>query len=369
MTLLERVRHYARQVGQDAGTLHIQMVENGDIDVASVLDFPTLRRMAACEDAEVLLPFLRESVFGDAVRRTFWLERHLHPFCFSAAATTATETTLVIVEESLRAGADAVRTACDVHSLLSRWPETVPAAAVVVACRVLRRLLHTAKAKRCIACPTLLRGLSCRMADPRTTAAVLAVFADGRFTDLASCCVAAERAARTLVHTFGDGSAADVVASLRFLETLAGEPATWHTFLADWVVEMHLSTWDAFAPLVEKMLAPPYVGFLLAMERKGKLDGLTTPSTTPSARIGTALARAWPAKRDGGPSSVPTASRVVCPITLHPCVHPVVASDGHTYERDAILTYMATFSESAPSPITKEALVPALYTNFAAMEP
>ena len=42
-----------------------------------------------------------------------------------------------------------------------------------------------------------------------------------------------------------------------------------------------------------------------------------------------------------------------CPITLEPCVDPVVASDGHTYERAAILQVIA---DTACSPLTRARL-------------
>ena len=52
-----------------------------------------------------------------------------------------------------------------------------------------------------------------------------------------------------------------------------------------------------------------------------------------------------------------------CPITLQPCVHPVVASDGHTYERDALLEHLAR--NGARSPVTREPLEYHLYANRA----
>lgn len=51
-----------------------------------------------------------------------------------------------------------------------------------------------------------------------------------------------------------------------------------------------------------------------------------------------------------------------CPLTLAPCVHPVVASDGHVYERDAIVRYMASFADDdARSPLTRQPLEYHLY--------
>lgn len=51
-----------------------------------------------------------------------------------------------------------------------------------------------------------------------------------------------------------------------------------------------------------------------------------------------------------------------CPITLDRCIRPVVASDGRIYERDAILTHMAS---SSKSPLTGQPLRYALVDLYA----
>jgi hypothetical protein len=50
-----------------------------------------------------------------------------------------------------------------------------------------------------------------------------------------------------------------------------------------------------------------------------------------------------------------------CPITFDPCVDPVVASDGHTYERDAILTHL---SMAGTSPLTRGPLDTFVVSNM-----
>ena len=51
-----------------------------------------------------------------------------------------------------------------------------------------------------------------------------------------------------------------------------------------------------------------------------------------------------------------------CPITLAPFVHPVVASDGHTYERDALMQHLAL--SGMISPMTKSKLSFHVFPNF-----
>ena len=48
-----------------------------------------------------------------------------------------------------------------------------------------------------------------------------------------------------------------------------------------------------------------------------------------------------------------------CPITLQPCAHPVVASDGHAYERDALLRHLV--ANGPTSPLTRQPLEYHLY--------
>lgn len=64
-------------------------------------------------------------------------------------------------------------------------------------------------------------------------------------------------------------------------------------------------------------------------------------------RVHDALPRSTPA-----PPTAPTTSHE-CPITQEACVDPVVASDGHTYERDAILRYLL---QRNTSPMTREVI-------------
>lgn len=58
---------------------------------------------------------------------------------------------------------------------------------------------------------------------------------------------------------------------------------------------------------------------------------------------------------------------ILCPITMEKMVNPVIASDGHTYERDAIQDWIsgARAGTVALSPLTREPLAPTLIPNHA----
>ena len=137
------------------------------------------------------------------------------------------------------------------------------------------------------------------------------------------------------------------------------------------MVRLLVSDLPCYAPLVESMLSTPSVEFLLAMERRGFLTALVGTARSGGAAwdgVRRALRKAWPAKmrvgNDGGGGDEAARTALECPITLMPCVHPVVASDGRTYERDAILTHMATGDNL--SPVTKTPLGRILFDNYAA---
>lgn len=73
------------------------------------------------------------------------------------------------------------------------------------------------------------------------------------------------------------------------------------------------------------------------------------------------LERIWPSKMKssvGGEATTTTMSLHSCPITLERCNDPVIASDGHIYERDAIMCHMTS---SMRSPLTRESLKPILF--------
>ena len=120
-----------------------------------------------------------------------------------------------------------------------------------------------------------------------------------------------------------------------------------------------------FAQLYEALLGARSVEFVVLCHRRGVLPQLVATTTAPEfAAARAALARQWPATVADAGATPPAACGIECPITLAPCVHPVVASDGHTYERDAIITHLTT---STVSPMTKQTLSYDLVPNFAVM--
>ena len=63
-----------------------------------------------------------------------------------------------------------------------------------------------------------------------------------------------------------------------------------------------------------------------------------------------------PAPRFIAPEGVEVPNEFLCPITLEIMQDPVIASDGNTYERSAILQYISMHAEYPRSPLTRDVL-------------
>ena len=126
--------------------------------------------------------------------------------------------------------------------------------------------------------------------------------------------------------------------------------------------------------LLAAMLASASVELVLALHARGRLSLLVRtafrapPDGLAWRAVRAGLVHQWPGKvaevlnrADLAPDEASTTH--TCPITLVECVRPVVASDGHTYERDALMRHFAC--NGLVSPLTKEVLEPWLFDNRA----
>ena len=148
------------------------------------------------------------------------------------------------------------------------------------------------------------------------------------------------------------------------------------------VVELSRTGWPIkMGRIVAAQLDTPSVEYVVRLERRGALEVLIATAHDDArcdvpewAAVRRLLAHAWPhrvktvmKKRNPGGVQIvkapptTTGDTFTCPITHVPMTHPVVASDGHTYERDAIIRHMAT--RGAWSPITRETITYNLHAN------
>lgn len=361
-----------------------------DWDVASLLPRSTLRSLFHPPDASALLVFLRNRVWTNRHRALFWLEAPLDRFCYTLAVGPGPLTldAVLVLVESLARGADEERLAASLHAMLnvpSVVEELAPPVLVEV-CALVATLMGRAGAREAIGSFGLLRRFGKALVwedastapEPVVAAAVLRIFVAGQVTCLAAS-DAAEGAARVLDRNPSPEVARreDHRLALALLEALSTR-AEWHTVLKRWVVSLAREEWPhCYAALVANMLRTPSVEFLLLLRERRKLAGLVRVCLARGGEweaVLSALRAAWPEEVDAALGATDPVKKeaeggggVRCPITLDRCVHPVVASDGHTYERDALLRLMAEGGEAVHplSPVTREPLLPFLYRNRA----
>ena len=127
----------------------------------------------------------------------------------------------------------------------------------------------------------------------------------------------------------------------------------------------------ALGPVVAHLLDTSNVSLVVEWDRTGKLPALIQASQTHQTIEWRAVrgllrylvpSRVREVLRESRPSRA-TPLNVTCPITLDHVVNPVVISDGHTYERDAIMRHFA--SSGFVSPLTRQRVAPYVFTNRA----
>ena len=183
----------------------------------------------------------------------------------------------------------------------------------------------------------------------------------------------------TLFNTHASQNDPILKSALELLECCAAL-SCWKSSLVPWMVEVSTTGWPLeMGRLLSVMLSGTSVEFVLAMHSHGKLSSLIRRAQDHMQKnvgdltwraVRASLKRHWPAQvslalgnelevKNGG-----AATTVTCPITLQECVHPVVASDGNTYERDALMKHMSN-NRNVLSPLTKEPLEYHLFDNRA----
>lgn len=343
--------------------------------------------------------YLRAEVWGDPFRTRFWLLNALEHFAHFLLTNRIDTYGIRILYRSVVEGAGMDVMACHVHACLARHVTSFTQEEALWSCRLLKPIVSDKSARPNVSDPKIFRGLASLAAgSDRVATAVLGVFLEGEIFSFADAFVMAEQSAHRLIGDFvgvshlalhvPPGSPTHLVLSLRFLECLAGS-VEWHPYLSEWVVALSRYNWPViFGPLVANMLGTTSVHFVVALARAGGLERLvsaayahsttTDPRGAPSEMVEygremwtLAMARlcsVWPSRvaatlHPSDDDAPPPSTTYECPITLQPCVRPAVASDGHTYERDALMRLLVE-SDVPVSPLTKAPLSLVAFDNF-----
>ena len=165
----------------------------------------------------------------------------------------------------------------------------------------------------------------------------------------------------------------------KFMTSLANIGMQWEPFLADACVKFARKGWPVeSAHLVKALIQGSSVYLLvklarsnllhtlyetLSMDKREKNCPITEEERQLWSDVLTILDSKWPQMGVCIENKEGPVTMYICPITLSGCHDPVVASDGHTYERKSILQHMV--QNGMCSPMTKQTLNYHLFPNWA----
>lgn len=313
--------------------------------------------------------YVMEHVLNSAVRRAFYcrtpLDQFLIPLCDPATLAASGNIFPFLVELARHADCRA-RTACAVLPTIVRTVRTTPYLAD--ACAFLTRVGEDEQTREMLQDPSLFEALGSRFDGSTARCIIAVVYASGALSFRDMVLPVVRNALHMLcVPDVGPG----FFACLHLVECCAMRDA-WKETLAPEVARWSSGGWHvAIGTLVGNLLEGTSVAFVLHLRRRNALASLVRRARGARdddatwARVLALLTKqcpAWVALFTNERNAPQTKSECVCPITLDECVNPVVASDGHTYERDALLQYMV---DSRDSPITRQPLALHLFDNLA----
>lgn len=163
--------------------------------------------------------------------------------------------------------------------------------------------------------------------------------------------------------------------TVRFLCGCLIKDSVYGTWFMDSWIQLWRTGWPvSLGQLVACLTAPPSVEFIVKLEKQRRLGHLLrccadhADSDLSWRAVREHIRCAWPerlcAAFNTAPDQTATCS-ATCPITLSEMVHPVVASDGNTYERDAIMEHL--LRNGPISPLTRQRITYHLVDNRAVL--
>lgn len=354
----------------------LHTLEKEQIDLAAELSEHRIRGMFNISEAR--FTFFLSQIWENECRIAFWVNGPFEHFCAYFLQSAPTDFTFPVMIKSFHHGARRDRMACALCSILSAHDVCeITDDQFKDACKLVTLLLLNDESRPLMYDRSLMRRISLRETDT-SLASILEIFQSAKITDFSSAYLIGEKC---IALAFRSGFHPQI-AVLEFVQLLSKDKA-WTSHLCTCFTLSFMSSWPLFlAKVVENLLCNSFE-LLIKLARANTLDTFTTfvskyesyDAFSPEWKcVYTAFLKLWPEQvwRSEGaslataaPAAVRAVSSLCCPITLQPFNCPVVASDGHTYERDAILTHMAT---STLSPLTNGELSTDLVVNYAVFE-
>lgn len=327
-----------------------------------------------------LRDFVREVVWAAPIRIAFFLQAPYEKLLLRMVSDPKTEmAALPVITESLARGAHVERAACSLIPTLSqslRWASHAETAHIL---SLLVVFANSPSTHAMLLDDTLFASLSDRTQGDAVP--LVATFArvlgpwlferDEEHFSLPLVEALGRHLGRELLR-HNDVRVAPLDECLTVLEECSRH-AHWHAALVPLVLTLGRHGWRfEFARLVEHLLRGASVEFVMRLHDTNRLSLLVRSAHAAKdaseawKRVFRRLYQVWPSKvaevlNLPPPSFEPKTIECTCPITLEGCHRPVVASDGHTYECDALVKHMSL--RGPVSPMTKEPLEYLLYDN------
>jgi len=350
--------------------------------------YPPARGLLRPDGISDFFDFVKRHVFDDKIRIIFWCGVPYSHFLPSLLHRLFCMNSLRLVTVSLLHGGSPRETALCISSSMCRLANSATkftnGDCVKSLCAIINGLLFTGLVGPC----TLTNVANLFTTNPQYA---MSTFVLSQTTDIHVLLPVVTRAFELVNVARGDEEDEEVSClnlSIVLLARISTEPS-WSIFVSVYFVDILENAYFAersiyhFAPLILAIIgSDAVVTFLVGLYKRAIFSRFVSSArqnstTHTNKRIdhGTSwqqicvIVRAtWPAKVGDTfdalklhPPKTCTTS-VICPITQEKIRSPVVASDGHTYERDAIMEVLCT---STISPLTREPLRLFLFENHA----
>jgi hypothetical protein len=377
-----RIITYASLLGQqllskdllcDTLTLLLESEEEEKVELAS--DVLYLMGALSSLSPSRYIDFVTQEIWSSETRTAFYLQQ---PFLQRLEDLALTRETLEFVLSSVKIGASPMATASVLLPSFVEFSSTSDDDEFRVLCDLLAELGHDDNAKAHVLDQTLFENLARRVQLGSSNVPSLKRVLDN-YEVVNECLWCVGYRCLTLLRDvptrdlFRAGRDPDVTAALAVVEKFAMCPS-WRSRLVPFVSDLASNVLPIeFGALMHLMLCDSSVELVVYLERTSKLslfvrtvekycriDDKRVETRIPWRLVKGHLLRTWPGRIHELLGTRPHAKRSgsvddpTCPITLQPFQCPATASDGHTYERDALLKHMCV--NGAISPLTKSIL-------------
>jgi len=357
---------------------HYPVIEPKSAELRSIFGSvrEALEKLDTVHDYSALSTFCSKEIWPSPVATSFFLKmpvslalgrlsQNLHPLTESIEI-------YPFLHATMNAGYPVDRVAACVTFQLERHVDDCSDACVLLLCNLLQRFADDSFSRKMLHKDELFQRLHFRMVRRATTQ-----YKTAFMTLLCSLVLSAD-----MIHTSFD-SVTCIVESACLSLTLSSTPTAlslvcecakqieWHSRLCMFLIStVKVMGWqDSCAQIYLHMIHGASVQFLLDVVNLGLFESLLEATRTKKSHhwkhMYDLLTVLWPSKVNQYETTVvisrPSSTTYECPLTLVPCTYPVVASDGHTYEMDALLTHMS--QSGYWSPMTRQPISCIVFRN------